>query len=69
MLEPEGATADEVKTDEEVVPKSMDDTIRDTLREMKSRDDTATAEPDTAVPRDERGKFSGRAELSEILGE
>jgi hypothetical protein len=64
MLENEGATTDEIAaTDvvEEEVPKSMDDTIRDTLRSLKEKGAEIEGEPEAEKPakvRDEKGKFA-----------
>lgn len=69
MLENEGATPDEIKAPEvvEEQPKSMDETIRDTLRSLK--DKGAEIEPSTpeveekpAKVRDEKGKFAPKVE-------
>ena len=64
MLENEGATAD-VEEVEAEAPKSIDDTIRETLQSLRERgmepagdigEDVPDAPPDT--PRDEQGKFA-----------
>jgi len=64
MLENEGATAD-VEEVEAEAPKSIDDTIRETLQSLRERgmepagdigEDVPDASPDT--PRDEQGKFA-----------
>lgn len=68
MLENEGATAD-VEEVEAEAPKSIDDTIRETLQSLRERgmepagdigEDVPDAPPDTTpdTPRDEQGKFA-----------
>jgi hypothetical protein len=68
MLENEGATAD-VEEVEAEAPKSIDDTIRETLQSLRERgmepagdigEDVPDAPPDTPpdTPRDEQGKFA-----------
>lgn len=64
MLENEGATPEELATKEtevKIEPKSMDDTIRETLRELTAKgvatDEVLKEEPKEKV-RDEQGKFT-----------
>ena len=69
MLENEGATPEVEQVESEVSeqPKSMDDTIRETLRSLKSQgiEPEATPEaPEEAAQRirDEQGKFKAKEE-------
>lgn len=58
---------EEIKPEEivkEETPKSMDDTIRESLREIESRETPEEPEEKAARIRDEKGKFAGKDDLS-----